>query len=136
MTRVAFDMKEPCASCPYRRDAPLQLWAREEFVRLLETDAEPFPGALYACHGTGKLPQKRVCGGWLLDQKRRGCPSIALRLSLLSDDTAVVCLETITDGGHPLYDSIEDMVDANFPELLHGQTNNRREKRRGLRKKR
>lgn len=116
MTKLAFDLHEPCASCPYRRDARLAYWHEEEFHRLVLNDGDPIMGALYACHGTRRVEKKSVCGGWLLDQRDRGVPSIQLRLRLMRDEEAVECLETITDGGHERFGSIEEMVRANFPD--------------------
>lgn len=105
---------QPCASCPYRRDAELAKWSAEEFKRLLEHDADPLRGAVYGCHGTAKLPEPDVCAGWLLDQKRRSAPAIQLRLELHRNPEARAHYERVTDGGHALYDSIEEMVETNL----------------------
>lgn len=113
--RVAFDMKEPCTSCPYRRDAKLEHWAREEFQRLLDHEAAPLPGAIYACHGTAKTPKKRVCAGWLLNQRERRFPSIALRMRLYQDETAMQCAHDV-QASTPQYDTVEEMVRANYPD--------------------
>lgn len=115
---MKWDTREPCQSCPYRKDARLKFWDEVEFATLLSNDADEFGGAVYGCHQTRKLPEPSVCGGWLLDQQRRGVPSIQLRLALIHNEGAGQCLSEISDGGHKLYASIKAMVRANFPRLL------------------
>lgn len=34
-TRRNYSRQQPCTSCPYRKDARLQLWSIEEFKKLL-----------------------------------------------------------------------------------------------------
>jgi len=116
--KMHWDTREPCAKCPYRKDAPIGLWDPEEFLNLVRNDADPIEGRVFGCHGTAKKPEgPSICGGWLLDQKRRGLPSIQLRLDLISSNKAYECLEQITDGGHALYKSIDEMCLANTRKL-------------------
>lgn len=115
---MKWDTKEPCQSCPYRKDVRTEYWAREEYEGLLDQDADPITGAIFGCHQTRKLPVPSICAGWLLDQKNRGVPSIQLRLSFIRNKVAVDCYNQVSDGGHELYGSIEEMVRANYPELL------------------
>lgn len=104
----------PCNSCPYRKDAPRELWSREEFYGLLRNDRDELGGAIYGCHGTRKVPEgPSICAGWLLDQKRRGLPAIQLRLSLMRSEAARTNLESVSNGGHELYSSIREMCAAN-----------------------
>lgn len=103
-----WDIREPCANCPYRKDAPRKLWHRSEFERLLATERSEF-GAFYGCHKNDGNP----CAGWLLDQRERGYPSIMLRMTLCASTEAVTCAEALTDGGHALFPSIEAMCRAN-----------------------
>ncbi len=117
---MKWDTKEPCQSCPYRTDARLQYWDKAEFKNLLRSDADPIQGAVFGCHQTRKLNEPSVCGGWLLDQKNRGVPSIQLRPSLIRNKEAVHCLENVSSKVE-LYGSIEEMVLANFPELIEGE---------------
>lgn len=114
---MKFDMAKPCESCPYRRDAPRALWAKEEFQKLLHHTRVPFPGAIYGCHGTGKFPVPHVCAGWLRDQREHGYPSIALRMRMLRDEAALLCAENVQGDGD-MFESVEDMIAFNFPELL------------------
>lgn len=106
--------ESPCSTCPYRRDAPIGHWAPEEFRDLLASERTKL-GAVYACHGHVKIdPRERgMCAGWLLDQKRRGIPSIMLRLALIRDPEAGPAIEAVNDGGHDLYPSLAAMCRAN-----------------------
>ena len=117
---MKWDTTEPCESCPYRKDARIEYWDKGEFAQLLKNDADPIMGAIYGCHQTRKLEEPSICGGWLLDQQNRGVPSIQLRLALIRSKEAMTCLDKISDGGHERYSSIEEMIEANFPELLEG----------------
>lgn len=105
---------EPCSNCPYRKDAPLRHWDQREFLKLL-TEENKELGSLYACHGHGKLNNKKrgFCAGWLLDQKRRNVPSIRLRLMLMTNEEARRALEVVTDGGHKLFRTVKAMCRAN-----------------------
>lgn len=112
--------RKPCNNCPYRRDAPTEFWHREEFEKLLESDADPLNGHLFACHKSiDILPEDRpACIGWLLDQRKRGLPSIQLRLKLMRDPVLLEVLEQATDDGLDLFDSIEEMCAANNVVVL------------------
>jgi hypothetical protein len=104
----------PCENCPYRKDAKVLYWDKAEFEGVLEAEHRQL-GAIFACHKTGKLePSARgMCAGWLLDQKKRNVPSIMLRLKLNRDDAALEAYNNVTDGGHPMYLSVEAMCRAN-----------------------
>lgn len=54
--------KNPCGSCPYRRDVPSGVWSDEEYAKLPHYDNEtPFqPPAIFLCH----QQDGRVCAGW------------------------------------------------------------------------
>ena len=56
--------KVPCGTCPYRRDVPGGIWAREEYEKLPPYDRETWqqPQALFMCHQKDGC----LCGGWLL----------------------------------------------------------------------
>lgn len=115
-TTMKFDRREPCASCPYRTDAPLKLWHRSEFEGLLANDGNELRGATYGCHEFRKQPREehRPCIGWLLDQRRRGYPSIQLRLMMIKKPAAGECAtEARLPEGVTLYPSIKTMCRAN-----------------------
>lgn len=107
-----FSCKSPCGNCPYRKDAPLRLWHKEEFAKLLENDND-YIGKTYMCH----KKNGSVCIGWLIDQDKRDLPSIALRLSLASHNVTRKYLDSLKSE-FEMFKSIKDMVRANFPELL------------------
>lgn len=110
--KLKWDTKEPCVSCPYRKDSKLGLWHPVEFDRLSETERDVV-GSVFACHATRKKKNKSVCAGWLLMQKKTDLPSLALRLHLHRNPKAMECLKTASSGGHELYDTVQQMIDAN-----------------------
>ena len=118
---MKWNIKAPCESCPYRKDSKLAFWDKAEFAGLLEQDANHITGHVFGCHQTRKHPEPTICAGWLLNQKNRGLPSIQLRMRLIKSEEARTCLVELTDGGNEQYGSIEEMVEANFPELLEDQ---------------
>jgi len=79
-------LREPCSSCPYRRDVPAGVWAAEEYEKLRNyaDDAEGnvrYPEALtpFLCHQTHCHGRETLCRGWLAVEKE----SIAVRLLLI-----------------------------------------------------
>jgi hypothetical protein len=102
----------PCNSCPYRMDAPLQLWDKAEFEDLLASEKD-YIGKLYQCHKNNGT----VCRGWLIDQDNRRLPSIALRMQLSKENITREYLDKLHCKA-PLYGSIEEMVKANYPEII------------------
>ena len=109
----------PCENCPYRKDAPRRLWAKEEFQDLLSGEASDL-GTLYACHKFKEVPasERGLCAGWLLDQKKRGIPSIRLRLILMKDPSAVAAYQKVGDGGNQMFVSVKAMCRANSVRVL------------------
>jgi hypothetical protein len=118
---MKWDRTVPCPSCPYRRDAPRGLWHRSEFENLLKQDADSLFGGTFRCHEFNKQPKEehRPCAGWMLDQKKRGVPSIQLRLMLTRNPEAVKCFNKAKPNGVPLFDSIEEMCRANIERIKH-----------------
>ena len=96
----AYDRREPCAQCPYRRDAPLAKWHPQHFVDLILADRSLF-GAIYLCHNQ----DGNVCVGWALDQRE---------LRLGDDVDAARQFRELSDGGHPRFASVEEMCLANL----------------------
>ncbi len=120
---MKWDRKTPCASCPYRRDAPRGMWHPEEFTGVLVNDRNPV-GAVFGCHEFNKRPaeEHRPCAGWLLDQKRRNVPNLRLRLMLGNSDEAAQCFNEANEDGVDLFDSIKEMIDENMKYMKHGRT--------------
>lgn len=105
---VVWDARTPCGDCPYRKDSPPRMWHPEEFRGLLRSEREVM-GRVYLCHKQNGRP----CIGWVLDQRERNYPSLALRLECIRDPAAARCAEEAHTGGHPMHPSIEAMCRAN-----------------------
>lgn len=58
--------REPCASCPYRRDTPPGVWAAEEYRKLPAWDQWFGGGGVFLCHHSTVVERKTVCRGWLV----------------------------------------------------------------------
>lgn len=107
-----FDCKSPCNNCPYRKDAPREHWSIEEFRGVLEGEAEPM-GKVYKCHKNNG----QICVGFLMNQDKRGLPSISLRMALLSHGVEREYLDSLHSPSG-MFESVEAMCEANFPELV------------------
>ena len=108
-TKPFFTGSKPCSSCPYRKNAPLQLWDKVEFDKLIKQDKKMF-GSIYSCH----KKDGSCCRGWLIDQSNRDFPNINLRLALTKNNVKREYLESLSSNT-PLYSSIEEMIEANYP---------------------
>lgn len=106
--------RSPCSDCPYRKDSELKKWHPSEFEGVLRSEEMPL-GSVFACHKHAALPEQErgMCAGWLLDQKKRGLPSIALRLMLMNQPEAVEALKKVKRKGLELFESVEEMCEAN-----------------------
>ena len=93
----------------------LKFWHRSEFENLLANDEDPLNGGVFGCHEDGKkVPEeRRMCIGWALDQRKRGLPSIQLRLVLMRNPEANDLMAEANDGGHELYSTMKGMCRAN-----------------------
>lgn len=108
--------REPCKTCPYRKDVARGVWHKSEFVKLLESDANPFGGATFLCHQDIRKERadQGFCIGWLLDQRERNVPSIQLRIALARNtDACAQMSEAHPPEGVKLYTSIAQMCRAN-----------------------
>lgn len=109
---MEFKGTTPCKDCPYRMDAPLQKWDAGHFADLLRND-ESYMGALYHCHKNNGT----VCRGWLINQDARRFPSIMLRMSLSAKKVTRIYLDKLHCKSM-MFDSVRNMVEANYPELV------------------
>lgn len=109
-----YEATKPCSNCPYRKDAPLQHWHKEEFQKVVDSEND-YMGKTFACH----KQNGSICVGWLMNQEKRGLPSIALRLSLTKHNVHYSYLESLSCNSE-MYEDWKEMVEANFPELLEG----------------
>jgi hypothetical protein len=107
-------MARPCENCPYRKDAPRRLWHRTEFEKVLMSEVDEF-GKIFNCHKQQELPaaERGFCAGWLLDQKKRGVPSIALRMELITAPDAGPAFDKVHAKGLKLFKDVETMCKAN-----------------------
>jgi len=106
-----FSCTSPCGNCPYRKDAPLRHWSIEEFKDMAAAENDTF-GKVYGCH----KKNNSVCVGWLMKQDENRLPSIALRIALSQNNVTVGYLDNLSSPA-PLYDTVSDMIKANYPEL-------------------
>lgn len=106
-----YKCKTPCANCPYRKDAPKALWSIEEFKDLLKNEDSQF-GTTYGCH----KQNGSVCVGWLMNQVENDLPSIALRISLSTNNVTREYLESLHCKSK-MFKTVKQMSVANFPEL-------------------
>lgn len=71
--------REPCPSCPYRKDVPPGVWAASEYEKLTQYDlpTDNPSVAVFMCHQLNS----RICAGWA------GChdmdETIALRIAVM-----------------------------------------------------
>lgn len=93
----------PCESCPYRLDVPTGVWAREEYEKLRDYDADTArqPPGVFLCHQTGAdSDSRRVCAGWA------GCHEgqhlLALRLAVLNGSMDATTYAAVTDYESPI----------------------------------
>lgn len=110
MTATKNACTKPCGTCPYRRSTPLGVWDKAEYDNLRDQDRREFGGSTFGCH----LGDDTYCRGWLADQKKRGVPSIMLRLLLMTNKNGIGELFESVDKNDPdLYNSISEMCEAN-----------------------
>ena len=115
---MRFDNRKPCSDCPYRKDAPKEFWSPLEFSSVLTQDRAPNGlGHMFGCHKFRALPddERRVCIGWLLNQRARDLPSNLLRLKLMQSKEARRCLKEASSDTE-MFESIEEMCLANGVE--------------------
>lgn len=103
---------QPCSNCPYRKDAPLKLWDKIEFQKLLASENQQF-GSIYNCHKNNGS----ICVGWLMKQLENGCPSISLRLSLIKNKIGKEYFDKLNSPS-PLYKNVKSMIRANYPSIV------------------
>jgi len=115
-----FHCNQQCNNCPYRTDAPKQLWHKEEFKKLLEMENSQF-GTVYGCHKNNGS----ICVGWFMKQMENGCPSIMLRLAMIKQKPTQEYLDSLHSPA-PLFKSVKAMIRSNFKTLLNKQSGKNR----------
>lgn len=109
--KLFFSGTHPCKSCPYRKDAPKQLWAKYEFDKLIQEDKQMF-GGNYKCHKN----DGSCCKGWLINQDNRRLPNINLRILMNKEVVTREYLDQLKCKVE-MFETIEEMVEANYPKL-------------------
>lgn len=70
-------LPNPCSTCPYRRDTPPGIWAREEYDKLPAWDDERNLAGTFLCHQGNR---QALCRGWMEVHHR----NFAVRMAVLS----------------------------------------------------
>lgn len=111
MSGEAAPSKNPCGSCPYRRDVPSGGWAPEEYAKLPAYDSDtPYqPAAAFFCH----QQNGRLCAGWV------GChdmhDNLALRMASLMGVIDIASAEAALS-----YETSVPLFDSGTDAMLHG----------------
>jgi Family of unknown function (DUF6283) len=96
--------REPCAECPWRKDAPIGAFPAEAF-RISADTAYDQSQRVFACHMSGS-DCSAACAGFLL----RGAEhNIGIRLRYVCGDIDPDSIKSDVD----LYDSYREMAEAN-----------------------
>lgn len=106
-----FHCTQPCSNCPYRKDAPLKLWHKAEFIKLLHSENTQF-GSVYNCHKNNGS----ICVGWFIKQLENGCPSIMLRIAMIRENPSKQYIDSLHSPA-PLYKNVRAMIRANYPTI-------------------
>ena len=106
-----FSCAQPCNNCPYRKDAPLKLWHKSEFEKLLIQEQEQF-GSIYNCHKNNGS----ICIGWLMKQSENNFPCITLRIAMIKKKIDKEYFDRLNSPA-PLYKNVKEMIKANYPNL-------------------
>lgn len=97
--------KRPCDECPWRTDVDTGRFSAARFEALADT-ARDMSMQIFACHKS-KEGKDAACAGFLL---RGADHNMSVRLAMMQGRYDP---ESVTDGGHDLYDSYADMALAN-----------------------
>lgn len=103
--------KNPCGSCPYRRDVPSGVWSEDEYAKLPEFDGETHEqrAAIFECH----QQDGRLCAGWV------GChdmtESMGLRVATLIGTIDPSDVDEILD-----YESSVPLFSSGAEAAAHG----------------
>lgn len=104
-------MKQPCADCPWRQDAPTGHWHPDHFVSIWQS-CQDDGMAFMLCHKSRPAEGVRIpCAGYVLVV---GFASIGLRLECLAGRLDPRDYDA---GGVALYATFADMLRANGVRL-------------------
>jgi hypothetical protein len=85
--------KNPCPTCPYRRDVASGVWDAEEYEKLVRYDGDTSgqdPRA-FGCHSDGG---ESLCAGWVAHRDPQEMLALRLGVAMGSVDPAVMEYET------------------------------------------
>lgn len=110
--------RTPCGNCPFRKDAPLAYWHPSMYTMLADQEqreADIASAHVFACHKDrhGPPDEQEYCVGWLLNQRARGVPNLALRLGLMTSEPASAQFNECEPDGE-MYDTVGELVEANL----------------------
>lgn len=90
--------RNPCGSCPYRRDSPSGLWDDSEYEKLPDYDKPTGeqPPKVFMCH----QQDGRMCAGWTACHDME--ESFGIRMAVLMGRISEEDLETIFDYTTPV----------------------------------
>lgn len=85
--------KNPCGSCPYRRDVPSGIWDEEEYDKLPKYDLPTGdqPPNVFMCH----QQDGRMCAGWAACHDME--ESMGLRLAVMIGSVDDATLDEVRD---------------------------------------
>lgn len=92
-SRIHPPARNPCGSCPYRKDVPSGVWDEEEYAKLPLYD-KPLPEqppSVFMCH----QQNGRLCSGWVACHDME--ESMGLRI-------AIICDRIVPDDIDPIFD--------------------------------
>lgn len=71
--------KNPCSTCPYRKDVPSGVWAEEEYEKLRGYDDPQTNYNTFLCHQSPVTGIDAACKGWVMVHAN----SVAVRLACI-----------------------------------------------------
>jgi hypothetical protein len=104
--------KNPCGSCPYRRDVPSGLWHEDEYAKLprYDNDTAAQPPQVFLCH----QQDGRMCAGWV------GCHdmshSLGLRFAAMTGDVTPETVDAVLD-----YECPVPLFESGAAAAAHGR---------------
>lgn len=106
--------KNPCGSCPYRRDVPSGVWDEEEYAKLPEYDKLPTaeqPPHVFLCH----QQDGRACAGWVAvhDMEESFGLRLATSIGMIDNPEPFLDYETST----PLFESGAEAAEHGLREI-------------------
>ena len=108
--------EKPCFGCPYRKDCPSGVWAKEEYQKLDDYDKETGnqPFEIFLCHDGDRT--KTLCRGWLDTHDKQNLISLRLAISMehVSPDIMNLPLSSV-----PVYASGKEAMEHGMMDLKH-----------------